>query len=418
MSNFSRLKLKAAPLVANDRPARMNPDLAKLQPYPFERLRHLFASVSPPAGLSPINLSIGEPQHPTPPLIGDALSAALGDLARYPLTAGSLPLRETIAAWLKRRFSLKAIDPATEVIPAAGSREALFAIAQALIDRSRNPLVLAPNPFYQIYEGATYLAGASLQLLPTTAQNHYRMDFDAMAADQWPRVGIVYVCSPGNPTGRVLRLQDWEQLFSLSARYGFVIAADECYSEIYPDEDSPPLGALQAATLLGNARFERLLSFGSLSKRSNAPGLRSGYVAGDAQLIGQFLRYRTYHGCAMGLPVQAASIAAWRDETHVRENRRRYRTKFDQALPLIGPLLPCQRPDGGFYLWARTPIDDTEFAKQLYAKTAITVLPGQYLSRQVQGVNPGDHYVRIALVADESQTLQAAERIAHFAQTL
>ena len=396
----------------------MNPDLTRLQPYPFERLRQLFAGVTPPAHLAPINLSIGEPKHATPKLIAEALTASLGGLSHYPLTAGTPELRNALATWLTRRFDLPDIDAATQMLPVNGTREALFAIAQALIDRTRPAKVLSPNPFYQIYEGAALLSGAQLVLLPTTADNGFRMAFEDVSERDWADIQLVYVCSPGNPTGRVMTLADWKQLFALSARYGFVIAADECYSELYFDEAHPPLGALQAARALGNDRFERLLSFGSLSKRSNAPGLRSGYVAGDAALIKQFLLYRTYHGNAMSPPVQAASIAAWGDEAHVIENRRRYTAKFDQATPALSPLLPCTRPDAGFYLWARTPIDDTEFARRLYAQTHVTVLPGSYLSRTVNGFNPGADYVRIALVAEEAEVLDATQRIAQFTRTL
>jgi N-succinyldiaminopimelate aminotransferase len=396
----------------------MNPDLARLQPYPFERLRQLFAWITPPASLAPINLSIGEPKHATPRLIFDALIAALPGLAQYPATAGTPALREAIAAWLRRRFDLPELDAATQVLPVNGTREALFAFAQAVIDRSRQARVLAPNPFYQIYEGAALLAGAEPVFLPTLAANGFRMAFEDMASADWAAVQLVYVCSPGNPTGRVMTLADWKQLFELSARYGFVIAADECYSEIYFDESHPPLGALQAARALGNDRFERLVSFGSLSKRSNAPGLRSGYVAGDAAILKQFLLYRTYHGNAMSPSVQAASIAAWNDETHVIENRRKYASKFEQATPLIAGALPCSKPDAAFYLWARTPINDAEFAKRLYARTHVTVLPGSFLSRERAGVNPGAGYIRIALVAEEAEVIEAAQRIASFAKSL
>ncbi len=396
----------------------MNPDLARLQPYPFERLRQLFAGVTPPASSSPINLSIGEPKHATPQLIADALTANLSGLAQYPLTAGTPELRSTITTWLERRFDVPGLDPNTQVLPVNGTREALFAMAQAVIDRSRPAKVLSPNPFYQIYEGAALLAGAQLVLLPTTADNGFRMAFETVSERDWADIQLVYVCSPGNPTGRVMTLGDWQQLFALSARYGFVIAADECYSELYFDEAHPPLGALQAARTLGLDRYERLLAFGSLSKRSNAPGLRSGYVAGDAALIKAFLLYRTYHGNAMSPPVQAASMAAWRDEAHVVENRRRYSAKFNQATPALAPLLPCARPDAGFYLWARTPIDDAEFARQLYAQTHVTVLPGSYLSRTVDGLNPGAGYVRIALVASEAEVQDATQRIVQFTQTL
>jgi N-succinyldiaminopimelate aminotransferase len=392
----------------------VNPDLRRLQPYPFERLRQLFAGTTPPAGLAPINLSIGEPKHATPRLIFDALTAALPGLAQYPVTAGMPALREAIATWLTRRFDVPAIDPASQVLPVIGTREALFAIAQTVIDRSRKARVVAPNPFYQIYEGAALLAGADPVFLPTTAEGGFRMAFEALAPDDWNGVQLVYVCSPGNPTGRVMELDEWRQLFALSARHGFVIAADECYSEIYFHESNPPLGALQAARVLGNDRYERLITFGSLSKRSNAPGLRSGYVAGDAEVIRQFLLYRTYHGNAMSPPVQSASIAAWKDEAHVVENRRLYAQKFAQAQPVIARRLPCAMPDAAFYLWARTPIDDAEFARRLLAATNVTVLPGSYLSRDVAGHNPGAGYVRIALVAEPAEVAEAAERIASF----
>lgn len=392
----------------------MNPDLRRLQPYPFERLRQLFAGTTPPAGLAPINLSIGEPKHATPRLIFDALTAALPGLAQYPVTAGVPALREAIASWLTRRFDLPAIDPGSQVLPVIGTREALFAIAQTVIDRSRTARVVAPNPFYQIYEGAALLAGADPVFLPTTAEGGFRMAFESLSSAEWNGVQLVYVCSPGNPTGRVMALDEWRQLFELSARHGFVIAADECYSEIYFDESNPPLGALQAARTLGNDRYERLITFGSLSKRSNAPGLRSGYVAGDAEVIRQFLLYRTYHGNAMSPPVQSASIAAWTDEAHVVENRRLYAQKFAQAQPVIARRLPCTMPDAAFYLWARTPIDDAEYARRLLAERNVIVLPGSYLSRTVDGRNPGAGHVRIALVAEPAEVAEAAERIATF----
>jgi N-succinyldiaminopimelate aminotransferase len=392
----------------------LNPDLRRLQPYPFERLRQLFAGTTPPAGLAPINLSIGEPKHATPRLIFDALTAALPGLAQYPVTAVVPALREAIAGWLSRRFALPTVDPGSQVLPVNGTREALFAIAQTVIDRSRKARVVSPNPFYQIYEGAALLAGANPVFLPTTAAGGFRMAFETLTPNEWDGVQLVYVCSPGNPTGRVMTLDEWRQLFELSAKYGFVIAADECYSEIYFDESRPPLGALQAAQMLGNDRYERLITFGSLSKRSNAPGLRSGYVAGDAEVIRQFLLYRTYHGNAMSPPVQTASIAAWTDEAHVVDNRRLYAQKFAQAQPVIARRLPCVLPDAAFYLWARTPIDDAEFARRLLAATNVTVLPGSYLSRDVAGHNPGAGHVRIALVAEPAEVAEAAQRIATF----
>jgi len=396
----------------------MNPDLARLQPYPFERLRQLLAGNSPPAGLAPINLSIGEPKHATPKLLFDALTAALPSLSSYPSTLGTDALRESIAAWLVRRHGLSKIDPATQVMPVAGSREALFAFAQTVVDRSRGARVVIPNPFYQIYEGAALLAGAQPLFLPCTPENGFRMDFSAVDAATWSQVQLVYVCSPGNPHGRVMTLPEWQALFELADRHDFVIASDECYSEIYFDEDSPPLGGLQAATSLGRTGFERLVAFGSLSKRSNAPGLRSGFVAGDASVLRSFLLYRTYHGAALGPAVQAASVAAWRDEAHVVENRRKYASKFRHATPIVQQALDTSVPDAAFYLWARTPIDDTEFARRLHARFNVTVLPGSFLSRTCDGLNPGAGFVRIALVAEEAEVMEAAHRIAEFGRSL
>ena len=390
----------------------MNPDLQRLQPYPFERLRQLFAGIAPAAEFSPINLSIGEPKHATPPFILDALTRALPGIASYPSTVGQIELREAISDWARRRYRLASLDPATQVLPVAGSREALFAFAQAVVDRSKSPVVISPNPFYQIYEGATLLAGARPLLLPTTKENGYRMEFEQVSPAQWQQVQLVYVCSPGNPTGRVMTLDEWRELFALSDRYGFVIASDECYSEIYFDENQPPLGSLQAAAALGRSGFERLVMFSSLSKRSNVPGMRSGFVAGDADVLKHFLQYRTYHGTASGPAVQSASVAAWRDEAHVIENRRLYAAKFEQATPIVQRALVCRRPDAAFYLWAATPIDDAQYARRLYAERHVTVLPGSYLSRDVAGINPGRGHVRIALVASPAEVAEAAERIA------
>jgi len=396
----------------------MNPDLARLQPYPFERLRQLLAGNTPPPELPPINLSIGEPKHATPRLIFEALTAALPTLASYPLTLGTEALRESIADWLARRYGLPALDPATQVMPVAGSREALFAFAQTVVDRTRAARVVMPNPFYQIYEGATLLAGAEPLFLPCTPENGLRMDFGSIDAATWSTVQLVYVCSPGNPHGRVMTLAEWSELFALADRHGFVIASDECYSEIYFDEASPPLGGLQAAARLGRDRFERLVAFGSLSKRSNAPGLRSGFVAGDATVLKKFLLYRTYHGTALSPVVQAASVAAWRDEAHVVENRRKYASKFRHATPIVGQVLRTEMPEAAFYLWARTPIDDAEFARRLHARFNVTVLPGSFLSRTSGGSNPGTGFVRIALVAEEDEVMEAARRIAEFGRSL
>jgi N-succinyldiaminopimelate aminotransferase len=390
----------------------MNPDLERLHAYPFERLRALLADLKPPADLPHINLSIGEPKHPTPRFIKDALTEALDGLASYPATLGVPPLREAIAAWLSRRFGLPRVDPDTQVMPVSGSREALFALAQTVIDRTRPARVLAPNPFYQIYEGAALLAGADPHFLPTTAAGGFRMEFERLAPADWNGVQLVYVCSPGNPTGRVMTLDEWKLLFELADRHDFVIASDECYSEIYFDEARPPLGGLEAAHRLGRTDFRRLVSFGSLSKRSNVPGLRSGYVAGDAKVLKAFLLYRTYHGNAMSPPVQAASLAAWREESHVRENRRLYAQKFDQATPIIQRALVTQKPEAAFYLWARTPIPETDYARRLYAERNITVLPGSFLARERDGLNPGAGYIRIALVSTPAEAVEAAQRIA------
>ena len=397
----------------------MNPHLAKLQPYPFEKLRQLFAGIAPPADLPEIRLSIGEPQHPTPEFIKSTLIGNLAGLANYPATDGGNELRQAIADWIGRRYGIPAPDAANQVLPVNGSREALFAFAQCIADAGRpGGLVLCPNPFYQIYEGAAYLAGLTPAFLNQVRENGFALDFDAVPEETWRRAQLIYVCSPGNPTGNVMTQAEWAKLFALSDRHGFVIAADECYSEIYFDEAEPPLGGLQAARKLGRDDYRNLVVFSSLSKRSNVPGLRSGFVAGDAAILDKFWLYRTYHGCAMGLPVQAASTAAWRDETHVRDNRRLYKEKFDRVAPLIAAHLETRVPDAGFYLWARTPISDTEFARELRRRYNVTVLPGSYLARAADGVNPGERFIRIALVAGIDECLEAARRIADFCQQL
>ncbi|MEO8485606.1 MAG: succinyldiaminopimelate transaminase [Betaproteobacteria bacterium] len=397
----------------------MNPRLDLTKPYPFERLRVLLADAHPPADRSPINLSIGEPRHPTPRLVIDALAAGGAGLAHYPMTIGPLALREAIARWLAQRHGIAAPDPATEVLPVLGSREALFAFAQSTIDPSRpGATVVVPNPFYQIYEGAALLAGAVPWFVNADERNGWRHDWSSVPDDAWARTQLLYVCSPDNPTGRVVGLDEWRTLFALADRHGFAIASDECYSEVHFDEAHPPLGALAASAALGRDDHQRVVVFGSLSKRSNAPGLRSGYVAGDASLIGPFLRYRTYHGSAMSPAVVAASIAAWGDEEHVRDNRRRYTAKFDALTPRVAAVLPCERPDAAFYLWARTPIDDAEFARRLHAEENVTVLPGSYIARDAHGANPGRGRIRIALVADEAECAEGVDRIVRFAQRL
>lgn len=396
----------------------MNPQLARLQPYPFERLRALFAGVTPNAARRPINLSLGEPKHPTPPLILEALAAGAKGLANYPTTAGPPALREAIAAWLSRRHALGTLDPATQVLPVLGSREALFAFGQTVIDASRvGATVVVPNPFYQIYEGAALLAGATPHCVNSLAENGYAPRWDEVPVSVWARTQLLYVCSPDNPTGRVMSLRDWQALFELSDRHDFIIAADECYSEVYFDEANPPLGSLAAADALGRAGYPRLLVFGSLSKRSNAPGMRSGYVAGDAALIKAFLLYRTYHGSAMSPAVAAASIAAWNDETHVRANRAKYAEKFARLAPRVAAAYPAAQPDAAFYLWARVEEDDAGFARRLYSEEALTVLPGSYLAREANGVNPGRGYVRIALVAELDECAEAVDRLVRFAHS-
>jgi len=404
----------------------VNPFLSKLHPYPFEKLRQLFAGVTPNPSLREIKLSIGEPQHETPAFIKEALSAGLGGLSNYPTTLGVPALRRAISAWLERRYGLAGIDPETQVIPVNGSREALFAFTQTVIDPSsgHRPLVVSPNPFYQIYEGAAYLAGADLRFLNTLPENDYAFAYDSLSDEEWRRVQLFFVCSPGNPTGKVLDLDDWRTLFALSDKYGFIIASDECYSEIFFDEAKPPLGCLQAATLLGRS-FERLVMFSSLSKRSNVPGMRSGFVAGDAVILKAFLLYRTYHGCAMSPAIQAASITAWNDDAHVLENRRQYREKFAAVTPLLSGVLGTSMPDAGFYLWARverqSPVPDsadTCFARALVADYNVVVLPGSFLARETGGINPGAGFVRIALVAPLAECLEAADRIQQFVSKL
>ncbi|HYT85939.1 MAG TPA: succinyldiaminopimelate transaminase [Burkholderiales bacterium] len=396
----------------------MNPRLQSLQPYPFEKLRKLFAGVVPNPGLAHISLGIGEPRHPTPELVKRALSESLAKLAAYPPTAGGDALRQAIAEWLARRYRLRSIDWKTEVLPVNGSREALFAFAQTVVDPARgDAVVVCPNPFYQIYEGAALLAGARPHYVNTASERGFAADYGSVPEDVWRRTQLLYVCSPGNPTGKVLGLAEWKDIFALADRHGFVVASDECYSEIYFDEAAPPLGALQAATELGRG-FERLVMFSSLSKRSNVPGMRSGFVAGDAAVLKAFLLYRTYHGGAMNPAVQDASAAAWRDEAHVRENRRKYVEKFARITPVMQTALAVKRPEAGFYLWARTLVPDTDFARRLYAEQHVTVLPGSFLARESAGINPGANYVRMALVAETEECLEAARRIVEFARKL
>ncbi|WKB53239.1 succinyldiaminopimelate transaminase [Eleftheria terrae] len=403
----------------------MNPLLSRLQPYPFERLRQLTHDIQPNAALQPISLGIGEPKHPTPELITAALRDAMGGLASYPATAGEARLREAMSGWLARRYGIT-VDAATQVLPVNGSREALFAFAQTVIDPTRHrdqggPVVVCPNPFYQIYEGAALLAGARVVYANSDPARNFAPDLASIPEATWAATQLLYVCSPGNPTGAVMGLDEWQRLFELSDRYGFVIASDECYSEIY-FRDEPPLGGLEAAARLGRSDFRRLIAFTSLSKRSNVPGMRSGFVAGDAALIKAFLLYRTYHGSAMSPLVQQASIAAWNDEQHVVDNREKYRSKFARVTPMLAEVLDVQLPDAGFYLWARVPgtgeTADHAFARGLLAQYNVTVLPGSFLAREANGVNPGAGRIRMALVADVDECVEAAERIVAYVRSL
>lgn len=403
----------------------MNPLLARLQPYPFERLRQLFADVTPPAHLRPISLGIGEPKHPTPAFIQAALAGDLKTgLAGYPPTAGTPALRQSFTGWLQRRYGL-ALDPATQVLPVNGSREALFAFTQTIVDPTREgATVVCPNPFYQIYEGAALLAGAEPYYAPSDPARNFAVDWDSVPADVWARTQLLFVCSPGNPTGAVMPLDEWRKLFELSDRHGFVIASDECYSEIYFG-DQPPLGGLEAAAQLGRSDFRNIVAFTSLSKRSNVPGMRSGFVAGDARVMQQFQLYRTYHGSAMSPVVQTASIAAWNDEAHVEANRALYREKFAAVTPLLADVMDVRLPDASFYLWAGVPLrpgvdpvgSDARFARDLLAQYNVTVLPGSYLARETAGSNPGQGRIRMALVAETAECVEAAQRIVQFIQS-
>jgi N-succinyldiaminopimelate aminotransferase len=390
----------------------LNPNLDRLQPYPFQKLNKLFKETTPNGAFAPISLHIGEPKHATPDFIRKALSDNLAGMAHYPTTLGARSLRASIAAWLSRRYGVPSMDPDAQIMPANGSREALFSLAQAVIDSSlSHAAVVCPNPFYQIYEGAALLAGATPYFLNALPENNFVLDYAQLPNDIWSRTQLMYVCSPGNPTGSVMSMDEWRQLFELSDRYGFIVAADECYSEIYFDEAARPLGALEAAHRLGRNGFPRLIVFGSLSKRSNVPGMRSGFAAGDAAILEKFLLYRTYHGSAMNPAVQSASEAAWNDELHVVENRRLYREKFAAITELLAGALQVSMPDAAFYLWIKTPVSDIEFTRQLYRDYNVTVLPGSYLARYAHGINPGENFIRVALVAPLAECVEAAERI-------
>tara|TARA_R110000772_G_scaffold243731_1_gene356684 strand:+ start:11300 stop:12490 length:1191 start_codon:yes stop_codon:yes gene_type:complete len=396
----------------------MNVLLDALHPYPFEKLRALFADLEPASGQAHIALSIGEPRHASPPFVLETLAANLPLLANYPATRGEAVLRETIAGWLQRRFQLQKVNAECEVLPVNGTREALFAFAQAVVTAGAGAAVVSPNPFYQIYEGAALLAGAQPEFVNATASSGHLPDFAAVPASVWERCQLLYICTPGNPSGAVMSIEQLQTLVALAERHDFIIASDECYSEIYSDETNPPPGLLQACARMGNDRFKRCVVFHSLSKRSNLPGLRSGFVAGDAMVLAEFLRYRTYHGCAMPLHHQHASVAAWNDEEHVRANRALYRQKFDAVLPVLQGHLQVERPDAGFYLWPETPVADTEFARQLYQQAHVTVVPGSFLARETAAGNPGSKRVRMALVASLEDCVEAAERMVRVIEQL
>ena len=398
----------------------MNSDLDKLHPYPFEKLKALKAGIVPPAGLDHIALSIGEPRQPTPAFVNEAILSHLEGLSTYPLTKGSPELRQAICDWLEGRFKLPAdsLDPEVNALPVNGTREALFAFTQAVVTRSKEALVLMPNPFYQIYEGAAILAGASPLYLSCTAENNFIPDFDQVDESTWDRCQLLFICSPSNPSGAVMSKETLQKLIRLAMKHEFVIASDECYSEIYFDEQNPPAGLLQAAAEMGHTSYERCVVFHSLSKRSNAPGLRSGFVAGDGNILGAFLKYRTYHGCAMPVHHQHASILAWQDEAHVKENRATYQKRFEAVLEILGNDLSLDLPEAGFYLWAETPVPDTDFARGLYEQQNVTVLPGSFLSRETGGKNPGENRIRMALVAPVEECIEAAGRIKNYLNTI
>lgn len=388
----------------------MNPNLKHLHPYPFEKLAQLKKGIDPPKDKSPIMLSIGEPAHATPEFIKKTLVDNLNTVSNYPSTKGILPLREAISTWLEKRFACK-VNPETQILPVNGTREALFSFAQCVIGGSDNPIVVMPNPFYQIYEGAALLAGAEPYFLNATQQTHYLPDFNAVSPDIWRRCQLLYICSPANPSGAVMGEEEFKTVLELAEEYDFIIASDECYSELYDDESHPPLGLLEVAHKMGNNAFKRCVVFHSLSKRSNCAGLRSGFVAGDAEILANYFNYRTYHGCAMSLPVQYASIAAWRDELHVIENRRLYREKFTVFVEILQDVCDIEKPPASFYIWLKTPISDTQFAQIVFEKQNLTVLPGSFLSREFQGVDPAKDHVRIALVASLDECIEAAKRI-------
>lgn len=401
----------------------MNANLGLLQAYPFQRLNELKAGITPPAHLTHISLSIGEPRHPAPEFVKQALTESIDKLSHYPSTRGSIELRTSISQWLEQRFHLSkdSLDPESHVLPVCGTREAIFAFIQAVVSPNEGPakpVVITPNPFYQIYEGSAILAGAEPYLLDCNADNGFIPDLDTVPQAIWERCQLLQVCSPGNPTGAVMTIAQMQHAVHLADQYDFVIASDECYSDIYLDESKPPPGLLEACKAMGRHGYDRCVVFHSLSKRSNLPGLRSGFVAGDKAILSQFLNYRTYHGCSMSLPVQIASTAAWKDETHTIENRTLYREKFLAVTDILRGCMTFPEPQASFYLWAETPIDDQQFAKQLYSQQNVTLLPGQFLSRPTSNANPGLNRVRIALVAEIAECIEAAHRIKEFINSI
>lgn len=397
----------------------MNPDLSLLQPYPFEKLTKLKSQVTPPDDLKHIALSIGEPKHPAPEFVLDTLKSEIKRVENYPTTKGLPELSQAIGDWLTKRFSLNQLNPATQVVPVNGTREAIFAFTQAAVDRTKKaPLVVSPNPFYQIYEGAAYLSGAEPHFLPCLEENGFNPVFSDVSDDIWERCQILFLCTPSNPTGATIKLEEFKTLLELADRFDFILASDECYSEIYIEGMDAPLGLLEACAKLGRGDYKRCIVFHSLSKRSNLPGLRSGFVAGDETLLKPFLLYRTYHGCAMPVQTQLASIAAWGDEEHVKENRRQYTQKFNSVIDILSPVMNVKHTEASFYLWPETPIDEETFAQQLFAQQHVTVLPGSYLSRTIDGINPGTNRIRMALVAEVSECIEAAKRIRTFIDSL
>lgn len=395
----------------------MNPNLERLHPYPFEKLAKLKAGISVPEHLRPISLGIGEPKHPSPDFVKQVIADNLSKLANYPTTKGTDELREAISAWATNRFALKpgSLSATDNVVPVNGTREAIFSLVQAVVDASKaNATVVSPNPFYQVYEGAAFLAGATPVYLPCDGSNGFIPDFDAVPDDVWRSCQVLFLCSPGNPSGAVIPRETLVKVIELADKHDFIVASDECYSELYPDENNPPEGLLQTCAAIGRDDFARCVVFHSLSKRSNLPGLRSGFVAGDADILKGYLKYRTYHGCAMPIHNQLASIAAWQDEDHVRANREAYRAKFEAVVPILREVMDVDFPDAGFYLWPVTPMDDETFARELSAQKNVHVLPGRYLSRTVDGHNPGENRVRMALVAPVEECVEAARRIVDF----